>query len=329
MHGLEDALANEPAFLNRLRHPHIVDVREAQWDPVQGGAIVFVMRYYEGGSIEEALKTDYRFSVHQAIDLAIHTLEALSYVHQEHDAIHRDIKPGNVVMDADRCNAYLSDFGSAAKLDANGEADAVLGTDHYRPPEAKSTGRVGRSADLFGLGMTLFEMLNGRLRWEKHDLAKVEARLVAGRRALPDAILSTYAPHVSDRLRKVVNKAIARDPAARHASPGDFIRALKKAKLQSIDWQHTDGQGLVGMWVGTWPAKRPLHKRTTYRVTSRVLEAGPDRAKLRLEADYQKPGATSWREAIKDVTVADDDRAGVAAFFAAVEARAAQREPAR
>jgi serine/threonine protein kinase len=329
MHGLEDALANEPAFLDRLRHPHIVEVREAQWDPKQDGAIIFVMRAYEGGSIEEALRTDYRFTIHQAIDLAVHTLDALAFVYQKHTAVHRDVKPGNVLMDTGRKNAYLSDFGSAATLDANGEAAAILGTDHYRPPEAKSSGKVGRSADVFGLGMTLFEMLNGRLRWEKHDLAKVEERLLAGRRALPDRTLATYAPHVPDRLRRVVNKAIAREPAARYASPEEFIRALKKAKLQAIDWKHVDGKGLVGTWIGTWPTKRPLDKRTTYRVTSRVLAAGPDRGKLRLEADYCRAGTSSWREAVKDTTVATDDRAGVAGFFAAVEAKAAQREPAR
>jgi eukaryotic-like serine/threonine-protein kinase len=330
MHGLEDALAsNEPAFLDRLRHKHIVEVREAQWDPKQDGAIVFVMRAYEGESIETALKTDYRFSVHQAIDLAVHTLDALGFVFHSHHAIHRDVKPGNVLMDKDRKNAYLSDFGSAATLDANGEAAAVLGTDHYRPPEAKASGKVGRSADLFGLGMTLFEMLNGRLPWETHDLAKIEERLQSGRRALPDKTLTTYAPHIPDRLRRVISKAIARDPAARYASPEDFIRALKKAKLQSIDWKHVNGKGLVGTWLGTWPAKRPMDKRTTYRVTSRDLAAGRDRGKLRLEADYCRAGTTSWREAVKDKTVAPDDRAGVAAFFAAVEAKAAQREPAR
>jgi serine/threonine protein kinase len=330
MHGLEDALAsNEPAFLEQLRHPHIVEVREAQWDPKQDGAIVFVMRAYEGESIEKALKTDYRFSVHQAINLAVHTLDALAFVYQKHGAIHRDVKPGNVLMDKERTNAYLSDFGSATTLDENVEADAVLGTDHYRPLEAKSSGKVDRSADLFGLGMTLFEMFNGRLPWEKHNLAKIEERLLAGRRALPDSTLSTYAPHVPDRLRRVVSKAIARDPSARYASPEEFIRALKKAHLQSIDWTHVDGKGLVGTWVGTWPAKRPLDKRTTYRVTSRVLAAGLDRGKLRFEADYSRVGKTSWREAVKDRTVAADDRAGVAAFFAAVEAKAAQREPAR
>ena len=81
MHGFEDALAaSEPEFLDKLRHDHIVEVREAQWDPQQEGAIVFVMRLYEGGSIGEALVTDYRFSLHQAIDLTVHVLDALAYV---------------------------------------------------------------------------------------------------------------------------------------------------------------------------------------------------------------------------------------------------------
>lgn len=57
VHGLEDALAsNEPAFLNRLQHPNIVEVREAQWDPAQERAIVFVMPKYAGGSVEIALR---------------------------------------------------------------------------------------------------------------------------------------------------------------------------------------------------------------------------------------------------------------------------------
>jgi serine/threonine protein kinase len=329
VHGLEDALAsNEPAFLDKLRHPHIVEVREAQWDPDQDGAITFVMRLYEGGSVEEALRTDYRFSVHQAVELAVHVLGALAFVYQTYKAIHRDVKPGNLLMDKERMNAYLSDFGSAATVDPNGAVAAVLGTDHYRPPEAKSSGKVGRAADLFGLGMTLFEMLNGRLPWETHDLAEVEERLRAGRRALPDSALSVYAPHVPGRLRRVVSKAIARNPERRFNSPEEFIRALKKAKLQSIDWRHEDGDGLLGTWVGTWPAKRPVDRRTTYRVTSRVLEGGRDRGKLRLEADYCRAGTSSWREAAKDTTVAADDRAGIAAFFTKVEDRAAQREPA-
>lgn len=329
LHGFEDALAaSEPEFLNKLDHAHIVEVREAQWDPEQEGAIVFVMRLYEGGSIGEALATDYRFSVHQAIDLTVHILDALAYLYREFDAVHRDIKPGNVLMDGQRLNAYLSDFGSAAKLDASGGAAAILGTDHYRPPEAKASGRVGRSADLYGLGMALFEMLNGRLPWEKLDYAKIERRLQAGHRALPNSILSVHAPHVPPRLQRVVNRAIARDASRRFRSPEEFIRALTAAKMRSIDWRHENGAGLVGVWIGTWPPKRASDKRTIYRVTSRVLEAGRDRSKLRLEAHYHDAGG-GWRQAVKRATVEPDDRAGVAAFFEQVEVRADQREPAR
>jgi serine/threonine protein kinase len=327
--GLEDALAsNEPAFLDKLHHPHIVEAREAQFDPKGERAITFVMRYYAGGSIEEALREGYAFSIYRAVELSIHTLEALAYVKQHFSAIHRDVKPGNVVLDEKRRNAFVSDFGSAATLDRSGMAAAVLGTDHYRPPEAKSTGRVGHGADLFAVGMTLFEMLNGRLQWETHDLAAIEARLQAGRRALPDATLSRYAPHVPARLRRLVNKAIARQPEGRFASAEDFIRALARAKLKSINWRRDDGEGLVGTWVGTWPPHRAEAKRTTYVVTSRLLGAGRDRGKLRLESDYRTTSA-SWRQVTGDVTVEPDDRAEVEAYFASVEVRAAQREPTR
>jgi eukaryotic-like serine/threonine-protein kinase len=284
VHGLEDALAsNEPAFLNRLQHPHIVEVREAQWCPHQPGAIIFVMPLYEGGSIDAALREDYRFSVHQAVDLAVHTLDALSYVLREHDAVHRDVKPGNVVLDARRQTAYLSDFGSAARLDGERLAAAVAGTDHYRPPEAKSLGRVGHAADLFGLGMTLFEMLNGRLPWEAHDFVKVEARLISGRRALADDVLDTYAPHVSTPMRRVTKKAIARRCDDRYARAEDLIRALNKAKLRCLDWRHSEGADLEGTWTGAWPPTLPASSRVDYRLRAACSPADPP------------AGSSAWR----------------------------------
>jgi eukaryotic-like serine/threonine-protein kinase len=117
MHGLEDALAsNEPAFLNRLEHPRIVPVREAQWDPQGERAITFVMPLFAGGSVHEALVSDYRFSLAQAMTIACDALDALAYLHREWNALHRDTKPGNVVLDEDRRHGYLMDFGSAATI---------------------------------------------------------------------------------------------------------------------------------------------------------------------------------------------------------------------
>lgn len=327
VHGLEDALAsNEPAFLNRLDHSRIVPVREAQWDPKQGDrAITFVMPLLAGGSVADALKEDYRFSIAQAITIAMDALDALAYLRREFKALHRDTKPGNVLLDESRSHGYLSDFGSAATVDANGQAAAVLGTHIYRPPEVRSVGVVGSDADVYGIGVMLFEMLSGRIAWETLDLEQVERRLQRGLRAVPDSWLE-FAPHIPDRLRRCVRKAMNCDPAQRYASPEAFITALRKVRC--IDWRHTDGAGLQGTWIGTWPPRLARVRRTEYRVTTRALEAGRSRGHLRVESDFRKPGG-GWRQAVADATAAPTATAELADVFAAVEANAAQRSPAR
>ncbi len=325
-HGLEDALASsEPAFLNSLEHSRIVPVREAQWDPAGDQAITFVMPLLAGGSVHDALKQDYRFSTQQAITIATDALGALGYLHREFSALHRDTKPGNVLLDADRRHGYLSDFGSAATIDAQGGARAVLGTTIYRPPEARPTERVGVCADLYGIGAMLFEMLSGRIAWEKLDFEAVETRLQRGLRAVPDSRFE-FAPHIPERLRRSVRKAIHRDPKQRYASAEAFITALRKVRC--IDWRHDQGDGTCGVWTGTWPPQLPYERRTEYRVVSRPLERGRNRGKLRIESDFRKPGG-GWRQAVTDATVAPTDSAGIARAFAAVETNAAHRSPAR
>jgi serine/threonine-protein kinase len=326
MHGLEDALAsNEPAFLNRLDHPRIVPVREAQWDPRGERAITFVMPLFGGGSVHEALASGYRFGLAQAMTIAIDALDALAYLHREWNALHRDTKPGNVVLDEDRRHGYLMDFGSAATMETDGRAAAVLGTSIYRPPESRATGRVGVDADLYGIGLMLFEMLNGRIAWERLDLESVEHRLQRGLRAVADKDLE-FAPHVPERLRRCVRKAIHRDPAKRFATAEEFIRALRK--VTSIDWRHTTGGRDDGTWLGTWPPRRRESQRTDYRLTTRLLESGKNRGKVLVESDFRRPGG-AWRQAVADVRLDPDDASALAGVFASLEVNAAQRDPAR
>lgn len=325
-HGLEDARAShEPAFLNRLDHARIVPVREAQWDPAGDQAITFVMPLLAGGSVHDALKEDYRFSIAQAITITVDALDALAYLRRDFNALHRDTKPGNVLLDEGRAHGYLSDFGSAATVDANGEAAAVLGTHLYRPPEARASGRIRTDADVYGIGMMLFEMLTGRIAWESLDLHQVEARLQAGRRAVPDSWLQ-FAAHVPDRLRRCVRKAIHRDPAQRYHSPEALITALRRVRC--IDWRHLEGDGLHGTWTGSWPPHLARERRTEYRVTTRVLQSGQQRGELRVESDFRKPNG-KWRQAVADATAASTSPPAVAEVFAAVEENAAQRSPAR
>jgi serine/threonine protein kinase len=325
-HGYEDGLAaSEPAFLNRLNHPRVSPVREAQFDPQEDRAITFVMPHFAGGSVHDALLSDYRFSISDSVQIAIDALDALAYLHREHGAVHRDTKPGNVLLDPSRKRGYLSDFGSAALIDAQGGALAVLGTNVYRPPEARPSGRVGISADLYGIGMMLWEMVNGRLPWETLELPAVEQRLQRGLRSVTDAQLA-FEPHVIERLRRAIRKAFSRDPSTRFTSAEEFITALRR--VHSIDWRHEAGRGLDGIWIGTWPPQTREARRTAYRVTARLLKTGPHAGHLLYEADFRRPGA-QWRQTAADARIASGDAAAAAHFFETVSASAAHREPAR
>jgi serine/threonine protein kinase len=226
------------------------------------------MPHLAGGSVHDALLEGYRFSIYQSIAITIDALDALAYVYRQFRALHRDTKPGNVLLDENRRHGYLSDFGSAAVIDAAGSAAALLGTNVYRPPESRLTSRVSVDADIYGIGMMLFEMLNGRLPWEELDMAVVEARLQRGLRAVPDSALS-FQPHIPGRLRRCVRKAIHRDPDQRYDSAEAFIGALRKVRC--IDWRHAEGNSVEGVWFGTWPPHLRPGQRTQYRVLTRVL----------------------------------------------------------
>lgn len=183
-----------------------------------------------GGSVADALKEDYRFSIAQAITIAMDALDALAYLRREFNALHRDTKPGNVLLDKDRTRGYLSDFGSA-----------------------------GSDADVYGIGMMLYEMLNGRIAWETLDLEQLERRLQRGLRAVSDSSLE-FAPHIPDRLRRCVRKAIHRDPAQRYASPEAFITALRKVRCITGFMRTAPGWWARGSDLATPPRAGPPHR---------------------------------------------------------------------
>lgn len=319
--GLEDSVAcQEPRLLRNIAHDHVARVYEAQWDPDYSNAITFVMPYYEGGSMADAFDESYTFSLHRAIKLTENMLDALAHVHTVHRYVHRDVKPGNVFLDQARENAYVGDFGSAAEMDENGRVPAIEGSPLYMPPEGgPQDGEMGVTGDVYGVGVTLFELLNGPLPYADISPQEVERRLARRRRALPDRAFEQWDPSVPDDLRTVVRKAMRANPAERHGSCSDFIRRLQRVRC--IDWARDDGAGLDGEWTGTWPPQAREDRRRRYRVTSRVLRG----SRRRLVAVEALP-RSSWRRfGVEDATVAPDDRRAVERFFADVATRAAHR----
>jgi serine/threonine protein kinase len=325
--GLEDAVANaEPRLMGDIRHAHVAEVLEAQFDPEMARAVTFVMPYYEGGSIADAFDEGYVFSIHHALKLTMQMLDALAHVHHHPRYIHRDMKPGNVFLNGDRDHAYVGDWGSAATMDANGQVAAIHGSLLYTPPEGgPDDGAMGATGDVYATGLTLYEMLNGPFPYADISPEATERRVSAGRRALPNSGLEHWDPSIPAELRTVVRKAIRADPGDRYQSCSEF--RMRVARVRCIDWRRNDGRGdeLGGTWTGTWPAHLRESQRRRYRVTSRVLRTGY-RA---VEATEALPGSTWRRFGVGDERVPVDDRAAVERFFAEVATRAAHRAAAR
>lgn len=329
--GREDSVAfAEPRLLNDLDHPRITPLREAQFDQDHAGCVTIVMRVYEGGSVRAAMEAGHRFSVGEVIRIVCDIAEAISYLHVSKRYLHRDLKPGNVLLDAGRKIGYLADFGSAAALRANESTVAAIRTTApYQPPEVGRTGRVGPAGDIYALGLTAFEMLNGLFPYHDLDARELDRRINAGRRALPDRMLAVdaFLPHVPRRLVQLVRRMINVDSARRPGTASEVVRILRG--LQCVDWKHTSGEKLDGEWRGGWPPGRRAENQIRLSIVSASLRGGPDRGKRRLKASYQSETSGGWRSVgVPDSTVDDHDKAAVSAFFTAVDARVARRWPA-
>ena len=164
--------ANDPVFAERfakeaqalaaLNHPHIVGV----FDFGQAGGFYFLlMEFVDGVNLRQAMKAG-RFTPEQALAVVPPVCEALQYAH-EHGIVHRDIKPENLLLDKDG-RVKIADFGIAKMLHADG-ADIGLtesqpaGTPQYMAPEQKAHHRTDHRADIYSLGVVLYELLTGEM----------------------------------------------------------------------------------------------------------------------------------------------------------------------
>lgn len=323
--GVPDGIAHEPRLLESADHPHIIKVREAQWDPdptlVGVKAVTFVCPYYEGGSVLNALQDGHVFSIAQVIEAARNLLDALAYLHQKKGYLHRDIKPGNILLDPGYTGGCLADLGSAAQIGSDGCTDNNGGTPLYLDPAAQVTGYMTVRSDLFSLGATLAEMLRGRYLYEEIERDSISERHSQGKRALPDSAYD-LPPEIPDPLRRFLRSLCHPSPGKRPDSAETALRKLNQ--LQVLPWERLSNNGLIGCWIGTWPTSGPLAKRKEYRVDTETEVRGKQSGRVKVTVRQRKPGG-EWR-AIRnrcDHVDAGDAKA-LARVFRMVE-RSAQR----
>ena len=187
--------------------------------------VFYVMPYVEGESLRDRLDREHQLPVDDAVALASKVAGALQHAH-EHGIIHRDIKPGNILLQDGE--PVVADFGIALAVGAAGsnrltETGLSLGTPYYMSPE-QATGdqAVGASTDTYALGSVLYEMLVGEPPYGGSTAQAVLGKIISGK---PVSAMEER-PTVSANVDAAIRKALEKLPADRFTSAQEFVRAL-------------------------------------------------------------------------------------------------------
>ena len=225
--------ADDPSFLARFRreaqaaasltHPNVVGVYDAG---EEGGRPFIVMEHVRGRSLSERL-SESRLTVQRALEITGDAALGLHYAH-ERGLVHRDIKPGNILV-ADDGQVKVADFGIARAVNAENatQTASVFGTAAYIAPEQAQGQEVDRTTDVYALGCVLYELLTGRAPFEGDSAVALAYKHVSEMPTPPSEVHSDL-PADCDA---IVLKAMAKDPADRYPTARELNADLQR--LQS------------------------------------------------------------------------------------------------
>lgn len=243
----------EVQIISRLEHPRILPVYDFG---EQNGRPYIVMRLLRGGSLAHRIQRARNGMVlDEILQLVGQMAEGLDFAHEK-GIIHRDFKPSNVLLD-EKGNCYLADFGIAKLTEATAQltGSGIVGTPAYMAPEMTRRDTTTPLVDVYALGVTLFEMVTGRLPYEADT--PMGTALAHATEPIPDA--RTWRQALPAGVQAVIEKAMAKDPAMRYRSAGEMARVLHQSLTAGV---RTKGPGA--------PARAAIPK------TEVVAETPPD-----------------------------------------------------
>ncbi|GHO74089.1 hypothetical protein KSD_18600 [Ktedonobacter sp. SOSP1-85] len=217
----------EAKLVARLSHPNIVTVHDAS---EYNGHLYIVMQLVTGGTLKNRLDMLHSeglvMDITEAVPIFTQIASALSYAHEQ-GIIHRDVKPVNVLMDTDR--PILSDFG-IAKVVAVTQSNltrpgAGVGTPEYMSPEQCQGGSVDGRADIYALGVMLFESLTGYTPFRGDNYPALAHSHIYE----PPPRPTSFNPHIPATIEHIILTALAKNPQQRYQRASDMGDALSKA----------------------------------------------------------------------------------------------------
>ena len=209
----------EAVSAGNLSHPNIVTIYEVGEDE---GLTFIAMVHFEGERLEDQLAAGMCYSPEEAIALMTQLADALDYAHSQ-GVIHRDIKPGNILIDT-LGRPHIVDFGIArVQASTMTQTNTVMGTPYYMSPEQVAGRKVDSRADVFALGVVLYEILTGEKPFSGETLTTVLYKIF-NERPLPTRSIRADLP---EGLDYVISRALAKSPEDRYGNCLELARDLE------------------------------------------------------------------------------------------------------
>jgi serine/threonine-protein kinase len=217
----EARLYQEAKAAGGLNHANIVIVHDIG---KSGNVVYMAMEYVEGGDLRGMLAAEQPLPVDNALDIAAQVADGLAFAH-EHHIVHRDIKPANIMI-TPQGRVKIADFGIARMRSAESrtQTGVILGSPRYLSPEQITGQRADYRADIFSLGVVLYEMLTGSTPFTADNIGALMSQITSSEPPAPSA----SNPHVPLMLDYIVAKALAKAPDSRYQSAGELARDLRE-----------------------------------------------------------------------------------------------------
>jgi eukaryotic-like serine/threonine-protein kinase len=229
---LAEHLAEDEAFVARFRrealaaarlqHPNIVQVFDSGED-AESRRHYIVMEYVDGPSCADMMRSDGWLDIEQTVRIIRGACHGLDYAHRA-GVVHRDVKPGNLLVSNDTGSVKLADFGiaKAAEQTRITQVGSVLGTAAYLSPEQARGDEANPASDIYSLGVCAYQFLAGRLPHEYASLTELALK----QQNEPVVPIVEFRPDVPAELDRAVRVALDRDPAMRFSSALEMAAAI-------------------------------------------------------------------------------------------------------
>ena len=205
-----------------LTHPNIVNVFDVGDD---GGVYYIVMELIEGITLKEYISKKGKLSIKEATSIAIQVSMGLEAAHS-HGIVHRDVKPQNIIISTDG-KVKVTDFGIARAASSNTISSNVMGSVHYSSPEQVRGGYSDEKSDIYSLGITLYEMVTGRVPFDGDNPVNIALMHINGEMVPPSKLVDGVPP----ALEHIILKCTDKYPVNRFASAEELIEALNNLEF--------------------------------------------------------------------------------------------------